>query len=53
MRYQTYLQYGLKRFFEAVITVKLGQISRLCSHNIKYNTNFSYSAMSVTQLVGK
>lgn len=39
MQHQTYLLFGLILSFEAVITVKSGQISRLRSHKLKHNTN--------------
>lgn len=39
IQYQTYLQFGPILSFEAVITVKSGQISRLRSRNLKYTTN--------------
>lgn len=42
MQYQTYLLFGLILSFEAVITVKSGQISRLCTHKLKYTTNIVF-----------
>lgn len=39
MQHQTYLQFGLILSFEAIIAVKSGQISRLRSHKLKYNTD--------------
>lgn len=39
IQYQTYLSFRLILSFEAVVTVKWGQISRLNSHTMKSNTS--------------